>query len=221
MTLEQSDLERVVIRVSVGIGRNIEEAEEVLLRAKERKPESRRYNIEVYSGPGMPFPVEVQSDTVKSYLKLEQRLKIYGDDEGLKDLENLKHDPKTGLLNRVGYLVEVAKLRNKGLYRNRVIIFIDGDDMKKANSLLGYAGTDRYLEAMGSALKSQIRQIETPYNTTRNIDILLNRKNDSGGDEFIVDLSCDYSQAERIARRYVDAMYSAQLELGSSSVQMK
>jgi hypothetical protein len=216
-----SGLEGVVIKVSVGIGHSLAEAEDSLARAKQRKPEARYYNIEMYSGESIPDPEKMESRAVKSYLDIEQRLSEIGDSESLHNLEVLKYDSMTGLLNRMGYEVEVARLKNKGEYENRVIILIDGDNMKRTNAELGYEGTDRYLVAIGSALKSQVRSNREAGSDAgkkgrdsdtkaRNVDVLLNRKNDSGGDEFIVDIGCDYSNAEGIAMRYIDAMYAAQ-----------
>ncbi len=219
MSFSPSALEQVVIKVSIGIGRNIEEAEAGLAMAKQRKHEGRLYNIEHYSGKPLAHEVETSNKTVQSYLRLEDKLSQMDDKEGRDDLENLKQDPKTGLLNKVGYMVEVAKLRKESKYDNRLIILIDGDNMKQANTLLGYEVTDEYLEVMGRALKRQIRSIETPFNNVRNTDILLNRKNDSGGDEFIIDISCDHAHAELVAKRYVEAMYLAQLELNRKRMQ--
>jgi GGDEF domain-containing protein len=207
-------LEDVVIKVSVGIGRNMGEAEAALSRAKAKKKEGRYYNIETYEGMPLSCDAPYESQAVRSYLRLEQKLEEQGDIAGLCDLENLKYDLKTGLLNRMGYEVEVLKLKNRGAYTDRVIILIDGDDMKGANSRLGYEGTDRYLACIGSALKGQVRQRDDSDRKARNVDILINRKNDSGGDEFIVDIGCDVRFAEGIARRYVHAIYQEQAGLG-------
>ncbi|MBW2963973.1 diguanylate cyclase [Candidatus Woesearchaeota archaeon] len=207
-------LDDVVIKVSIGIGRNVAEAEEALGYAKRKKSEGKYYNIESYHGDPLPPPDMERTRVVESFLRLEQKLLLEGFDESLTDLNMLKYDPKTGLLNRTGYEVEVQKLRNRYAYDDRVIILIDGDDMKKANSTLGYDGTDRYLEAIGRALKGQVRQNVFSRDGVREPDVLVNRKNDSGGDEFIVDVQCPYNEARKIAMRCVDAMYAAQRELG-------
>jgi diguanylate cyclase (GGDEF)-like protein len=209
-----SGLEDVVIRVSIGIGRNLAEAEHSLSRAKQRKNTGLRYNIEVYHGESISVPEPEHNPVVESYLRLEQRLLSEGFQEEISDLENLKYDAKTGLLNRMGYEVEVRKLQRRQAYDERVIILVDGDNMKHANTTLGYEITDRYLEAIGRALKGQVRKEPVTSRGPREVDVLVNRKNDSGGDEFIIDLDCEYQHAESIARRYVDAMYDAQAALG-------
>jgi diguanylate cyclase (GGDEF)-like protein len=217
-------MERVAIKVSIGIGRNMAEAEQSLAVAKARKHEKRVYNIELYLGTPLVQEAHdaqhlgASNPAVRSYMRLEEKLGQQQDKAGLKDLQNLKYDPLTGLLNRMGYAVEVAKLKQEGRYHNRVIILIDGDNMKETNTRLGYRKTDQYLTMIGRALKRQVRQRDNTDKKARNVDILLNRKNDSGGDEFIIDLSCPYHHAEPIARRYVGAMYTAQVKLGSHKV---
>jgi GGDEF domain-containing protein len=213
MTHEQPNLESVIIKVSIGIGRNLAEAEQSIHVAKQRKDEHRYYNIELYQGRRIHEHHEEDNKAIRSYLRLEDKLRKQDDLEGLADLENLKIDPKTGLLNRTGYEIEVMKLRRAGEYHDRVIIFIDGDDMKRTNESLGYEETDRYLVSIGKALRGEIRTRNEPDKKARNVDVLLNRKNDSGGDEFIIDLHCDYAHAEHVARRYVRAIYRAQQEL--------
>jgi GGDEF domain-containing protein len=211
-------LDDVVIKVSVGIGRSMAEAEAALLVAKARKGEGRCCNIEQYEGFPLFSEEPFESPAVSSYLRLEGKMAKQRDLAALLDLESLKHDPKTGLLNRTGYGVEVSKLRGRGMYNDRVIILIDGDDMKDANSRMGYDETDRYLAAMGLALRDQVRTGVRADVASRGHDILINRKNDGGGDEFVVDLSCDYADAGKIAERYVCAMYSAQVRLNDEEV---
>ncbi|MBW2967272.1 diguanylate cyclase [Candidatus Woesearchaeota archaeon] len=205
----RSLLETVVIKVSIGIGHNVEEAELALREAKTRKGQD-FYNIVVYAGAPVAAEEVTSAPDVECYLRLEDRLQ--DDLSALMDLENLKYDPKTGLLNRVGYEVAVQKLKDRGQYGERVFMLIDGDDMKRANAALGYSTTDRYLEAIGNALRSEVRQSDET-GDARDVDILVNRKNGAGGDEFVVDIGCSYRNAPRIARRYVRAMYSAQMEL--------
>jgi GGDEF domain-containing protein len=210
-------LDDVMIKVSIGIGRNITEAEHSLAQAKQRKGDGNYYNIRVYGCKPLPAPEPEHNPVVDSFLRLEQRLLSEGFEDEISDLDSLKYDAKTGLLNRMGYEVEVRKLHHREAYADRVIILIDGDNMKHTNTLLGYEETDRYLEAIGRALKSQIRQAQSSKKgsseTDRETDVLVNRKNDSGGDEFIIDLGCDYCHAGNIAKRYVDAMYQAQAAL--------
>ncbi|MBW2997179.1 GGDEF domain-containing protein [Candidatus Woesearchaeota archaeon] len=215
----RQDLEGVVIKVSVGIGRNMAEAEYALFNAKQRKHECRQYNIVQYDGTEIICPpIDTGSDAVQSYLTIEQKLAEQNDKDGLEHLENLKHDPMTGLLNRTGYSVEVKRLTDQGRYNDRIIMILDGDDMKKANALLGYEKTDTYLVAIGKALKNELRQDKQ---APRPNDILLNRKNDSGGDEFVIDISCSCTQAENIARRYVDAVYNAQVGLSIDNAEQE
>ncbi|MBW2971449.1 diguanylate cyclase [Candidatus Woesearchaeota archaeon] len=206
-------IDGVLITLSVGIGRNILEAEQALLSAKRFKGDGRRYNIEVYAGEPLDCPCFQPSPAAEGYLRLESLLMELSDADGLEDLEMLKFDPKTGLLNRTGYETEVLRLRQRGGYGERCFILLDGDNMKQVNSSFGYGVTDSYLVAVGAALKGCVRQVHEDGSEVRDLDMLVNRKNDSGGDEFVIDVGCDYVHAEDIARRCIDSVYDAQARL--------
>lgn len=199
-----------MMKFSVGIGNNALEAEKNLKFAKERKNQGLDYNI-VQSYDNHSHVTTASNPVVDGYLFLEQRLS--DDKEGLEKLELLKVDPSTGLLNKVGYAIEVAKLKNAGLYTGRIIVFMDGDDLHTLNAQYGYGEVDKLIVASGQALKKVTRKDkESLDKKARNIDILNHRLNDSAGDEYLVDLACKPEYAEQVTKRFLDAMYQAQRE---------
>ncbi|MFH1064022.1 MAG: diguanylate cyclase [Candidatus Woesearchaeota archaeon] len=209
----KDSLEGVLITVSVGIGQNTSEAELALKVAKGKKSKRLTHNIVTYTGsPIKERPLE-HSDVVDSYLNLERMLKGQNNEEGLRNLEMMKLDPRTRLLNKLGYAVTRSKMISNGTYRNRIILFMDGDNMKDMNTQYGYSVTDRYITAMGRALARNLRQKNDPGTDTRDSDALGHRYNDSGGDEFIVDLSCPGEYSKNVAKRCIDVMYDAQRQL--------
>lgn len=204
-------LEGVVIRLSVGIGKNVLEAEEALRIAKRKKYQKKEYNIEMYSGKSIPNNTDTPNKVISAYLRLEKKLSNLKN--SLKDLEMLKIDHKTGLLNRFGYFVERDKLIKQKKYgKNRFIIFFDADSMHSLNNKYGYAFVDRYLTAIGKALNENIRNRDQK--DILNVgESLNNRRNDTAGDEFIIDISCKEKDVLNITRRYLTKCYEYQRKI--------
>ena len=204
-------LEGVVIRLSVGIGKNILEAEEALKIAKRKKHQKKEFNIEIYSGKPIPYTIELPNKVVSAYLRLENKLSNSKD--SLKDLEMLKRDHKTGLLNRFGYFVEKNKLIKQKKYgKHRHILFFDADSMHSLNNKYGYVFVDKYLTAIGKALNENIRNRDKK--DILNVgDPLNNRRNDTAGDEFIIDISCKEEEVLNITKRYLRKCYEYQRKI--------
>jgi len=204
-------LDGVIIRLSVGIGRNVLEAEEALKIAKKKKHQKKEFNIEIYSDKPISHTLEVPKKVVSAYLRLEKKLSNSKD--SLKDLEMLKRDHKTGLLNRFGYYVEKNKLIKQKKYgKNRFIIFFDADSMHSLNNKYGYIFVDKYLTAIGKALNKNIRNRDQK--DILNVgETLNNRRNDTAGDEFIIDIYCKEKDVLNITRRYLTKCYEYQRKI--------
>lgn len=207
--------EKILIKLSVGIGHNLLEAEEALKVAKKNKHKHKKFNIEIYAGPKLKYTDVIPSKIIEAYLRLEKRLSNSPKD--LIDLEILKRDPKTKLLNKLGYYIEKQKLENTKKYtpKNRYILLFDADSMHYLNRKFGYETVDKYLEAVGQALSENIRDSKDrkEKDMLKIKDLLNNRKNDAAGDEFIIDLSCDKKYLRHIAERYIINCYEYQKRL--------
>jgi hypothetical protein len=213
--------DKVVIRLSVGIGKNIEEAEEALLVAKTKKSKNNFFNIEIYNKKEKIEPKEEDyNKIIDSYLKLEDFLVNTNNCDKLKYLESFLYDSKTSLLNRVGYIIQIHKLKKENKYNNRVILFFDVDDMHLLNTKYGYTKVDEYLELIGKTLFNCIRkkrelQDQDFLNVIRNNPIP-HRRNDSAGDEFVIDLNCpdyDFNIAKKVTIKYLTEIYKNQEEI--------
>lgn len=207
--------EKILIKLSVGIGHNLLEAEEALKVAKKNKHKHKKFNIEIYAGPKLKYTDVIPSEIIEAYLRLEKRLSNSPKD--LIDLEILKRDPKTKLLNKLGYYIEKQKLENTKKYtpKNRYILLFDADSMHFLNKKYGYETVDRYLETVGKALSENIRDSKDrkEKDMLKIKDLLNNRKNDAAGDEFIIDLFCDKKYLRQIAERYITNCYEYQKRL--------
>lgn len=207
--------EKILIKLSVGIGHNLLEAEEALKVAKKNKHKHKKFNIEIYAGPKLKYTDVIPSEIIDAYLRLEKRLSNSPKD--LIDLEILKRDPKTKLLNKLGYYIEKQKLENTKKYnhKNRYILLFDADSMHFLNKKYGYETVDKYLEAVGQALSENIRDSKDrkEKDMLKIKDLLNNRKNDAAGDEFIIDLFCDKKYLRQIAERYITNCYEYQKRL--------
>lgn len=207
--------EKILIKLSVGIGHNLLEAEEALKVAKKNKHKHKKFNIEIYTGPKLKYTDVIPSEIIEAYLRLEKRLS--NSPKGLIDLEILKRDPKTKLLNKLGYYIEKQKLENTKKYnfKNRYILLFDADSMHFLNKKYGYETVDKYLEAVGKALSENIRYSKDrkEKDMLKIKDLLNNRKNDAAGDEFIIDLFCDKKYLKQIAERYITNCYEYQKRL--------
>lgn len=204
-------LEGVVIRISVGIGRNLKEAEEALKIAKKNKKLKKEFNIERYSGKPIKESKDISKKSINAYLRLEKELSK--SKSLLADLETLKVDPKTGLLNRFGYFVEKNKLIKQKKYgKNRFIIFFDADSMHYLNNKYGYSFVDKYLDSIGRALNDNVRKRDRK-DILNVSEALYNRKHDTAGDEFIVDISCKEKDLLNITKRYLTRCYEYQKKI--------
>lgn len=209
------DDEGILIRFSVGIGYTISDAEKAVLLAKNSKNKNHLYNIRTLEENKIRTKLDTKLPIVKSYYKLQSYLEK-NNPNLLSDLDNFKYDKKTGLLNRVGYIIELNK---SYISKKRCVIFLDADYMHEINEKHGYKFVDKYLNESAKELQKNIRQ----KHIKKRVDILFyindvffHRKNDSAEDEFVIDL--DYNQenldfAKKIAKRYLENIYSAQKRL--------
>ncbi|MFA5746238.1 MAG: diguanylate cyclase [archaeon] len=203
----------IIIKLSAGIGRNLREAEETLKIAKTKKYR-KTYNIELYSGPRLKSTVKnLPKEVINSYKRLE--IELSKSKSAISDLEVLKRDPKTGLLNKTGYLIEKEKLKSHNKYNSRFVILFDCDSMHRLNQRYGYCFVDKYLTLIGNTLNNCTRKDN--HRKEKDIiitqDPLMHRKNDSAGDEFIIDISCKEKDIKNVAKRYLAEIYNAQKKL--------
>jgi GGDEF domain-containing protein len=218
----------ILLKFSVGIGNNIASAEEALMLAKKNKNKNNLYNI--YVNDSNRKDIDNKNNNMKSLEKSYSKLKKFilkNNPSLVKDLDVFKYDQKTGLLNRIGYFIELEQLKLKK--SNRLILFFDADDMHDVNEKYFYEKyfydfVDKYLIEIGKTLNKNIRCYKKDCKKKRGFDILgynskntiFHRKNDSAGDEFIVNIEYnkkDCDLAKKIAKRYLDNIYLAQKEL--------
>ncbi|MFA5746237.1 MAG: diguanylate cyclase [archaeon] len=213
--MTKANLKGVLIKLSVGIGKNILEAEQALKIAKSKKHQGKEYNIEIYSGPSLKYKNYLSKKWEDAYLRIEKTLSNFSN--AVLDLEILKKDPKTGLLNRFGYYIEKKKLIDNHKYspKDRFIILFDGDSMHNLNKIYSYSIVDKYLETIGKALLKSIRNSKDrkDKDILKIKDLLNTRKNDATGDEFIIDLNCPKDQLLPITKRYLTNCYEYQKKL--------
>ncbi|NLA34428.1 MAG: diguanylate cyclase [Actinobacteria bacterium] len=103
------------------------------------------------------------------------------------------HDPLTGLKNRSELVADIAHAiatRRDGVS----IVFIDLDDFKLVNDLMGHAAGDELLRAVGARLREAVRSVDVVYRYA--------------GDEFVVLLhdTQRISDTERAAQRIHQAL---------------
>lgn len=188
----------------------MQEAEQALKIAKKNKKLKKEFNIEIYSGKPLKKSKNIYKKSINAYLRLEKKLSKYP--KLLSDLETLKIDPKTGLLNRFGYFVERNKLIKQKKYgKDRFIIFFDADSMHYLNKKYGYFIVDKYLDSIGKALNNSIRRKDKDILNVS--EALYNRKHDTAGDEFIIDISCKEKDLLPIAKRYITNCYEYQRKI--------
>ena len=106
------------------------------------------------------------------------------------------HDPLTGLANRalLRDRVEHAVRRASRHGESVALLFVDLDDFKRINDLLGHAAGDIALRTVASRLRTALRDMDTPARL--------------GGDEFaaLLEGEIDGAVAALVARRVIDAV---------------
>lgn len=227
-----------VITFSCGIGQSYREAEAAVSTAKKIKstrpvPQRGLYNVVVYEGPPIKDGQNKLSNAqaYQRILRLAQR--HYESEEDLTAAYSLGTDPRTGLLNKMGYETRRLELERMGITDGYYILF-DGDNMKKTNDTKGHEYVDGLLENAGSAIVKYTRsgverrvpdQQAPEHKNLRtrdrrpssNQDIVAHRVNSDGGDEFLVflpigDIPITKIDAENLAVRLYNRMYSSQFD---------
>jgi diguanylate cyclase (GGDEF)-like protein len=104
------------------------------------------------------------------------------------------HDPLTGLANRALLEQKVAEALTQSDEETKVaVLFLDLDDFKVVNDLLGHQAGDELLTSVSRRIGAAIRPVDIAARL--------------GGDEFAVLVHCiDANDGERVARRLVDAL---------------
>ena len=104
------------------------------------------------------------------------------------------HDPLTGLANRALLEQKVAEaLTNPEQETKIAVLFLDLDDFKVVNDLLGHQAGDELLTSVSRRIGAAIRPVDIAARL--------------GGDEFAVLVHCiDANDGERVARRLVEAL---------------
>lgn len=111
------------------------------------------------------------------------------------------HDDLTGLVNRVGFLDAIERLRHRALFdgSEHQLLYIDLDRFKHVNDTAGHAAGDAMLKLVSKALRE----------TVRSGDIVARL----GGDEFAVILpSCPQSYARLASHAIVEQIGSIELD---------
>jgi len=117
------------------------------------------------------------------------------------------HDPLTGVFNRRRFQAELARriylARRTG--RSGAVLFIDLDNFKAVNDLLGHQAGDQLLQELAALMRSRLRRGE-----------ILARL---GGDEFgVVLFPADADQARAVAGRLLEAIRERTSLLGGGRV---
>ena len=203
-----------IIKLSCGIGRSFEEAARAITEAKKEKGKN-EFNIKTYQGTRLRSKIpESFKERVQEYFKLAKGLT----EEQKNILENFSlRDPVTGLLNKMGFVLELEKLKQKGITDGYYLLF-DMDDLHEWNSKLGYTEVDRYIEIIGKAIKTNIRHEKLTDTKERVADVVGHRLNESAGDEFLVFVPSEHNEKniERLkllAVRLLEKIYEKQIEM--------
>lgn len=221
------------ITYSVGIGKTFPEATRALFTAKERKATAAPLdNIVVYQGTPLPDS-PLTSSNAQSFLRVRSALESAKISEPiLQDHDALLRDPRTALLNKLGY--EVALLDFPNGPAERAYVLFDGNNMHGHNEQYGFDIVTGQLDIAGRSIgafinslriKPDRRRSEDPHYISERrhdshdrrahpliTDALAHRVNGDGGDEFLVVLAgADVNIAQSVAKRALTAMYKAQL----------
>ena len=225
---QDSNIDDAIIKYSVGIGSSFEEAAAALAKAKVNK--GRLDNIVQYSGEKIEDKDFSKNSNAMGYKRI---LKFLHEKEAgielLEDHAALAHDPKTGLLNKLGYDTARLELIDKGMDEGYFIL-LDGDFLHDHNEEKGYSVTDQYIAATGAAINAMIdstrnrldkrtgdrvRLGRRKENSREDIIGMGHRLNDSGGDEFLIYLPITHSPsnqkiAQMVAQRVLNHVYDSQ-----------
>ncbi|MEM4152809.1 MAG: diguanylate cyclase [Candidatus Pacearchaeota archaeon] len=203
-----------IIKVSCGIGRSFEESARAVAEAKKEKGKT-EFNIKIYQGPRLRSKLpESFKQRVQEYHKLARGLT----EEQKRILKNFSlRDPLTGLLNKMGFVIELEKLRQKGITEGYYILF-DIDDLHYWNSKLGYAEVDKYIEIIGQTIQNNIRHEKLIDSKEKITDVVGHRLNESAGDEFLIFVPAEHNEKnlEKIklmATRLLEKIYEKQIEM--------
>ena len=225
-----------IITFSAGIGRSFEEADSALRQAKARREnldrEGLKYNTVLYQGEPLHDPKN--QSNAEPYMRILRFLQENGaGDDVLKAAEELTFDPRTGLLNKLGY--ETRRLQMEDIKGQGYYLIFDGNNMKRLNDNYGQSLVDRLIENSGRALveftrssadrrasskipdKDQRKSIEDRRQNFYQEDIIALRVNGDCGDEFLVFVPIPHTPenteiVQRMARRIQDGMYLKQLD---------
>lgn len=134
--------------------------------------------------------------------RLGARLEAERLERSVRDLKTMgnqlrhraNHDPLTGLANRALLEQKVAEALGERAQQTKVaVLFLDLDDFKIVNDLLGHQAGDELLVSVARRIGAAIRPVD--------IGARL------GGDEFAVLVRCiDASDGERVARRLIESL---------------
>jgi len=230
MSAEQVDgkvtnLNDIVI-FSIGIGGSFEEAAEALREAKQGDKSSLT-NIVIYSGEQIPSAYNTLDSNAQSYLAVRRFLEKNNVDAAtLEALASLGKDPKTGLLNGLGFNIANALLQERGITQGHYIL-LDGNDMHGHNEAKGYSNVDDYLIATGQAIMDSTRSGLDRRDDERKApgrresdaqDIVAHRLHDSAGDEFLVYVPLQHSHenmemVKKITHRMLTRIYELEREV--------
>ena len=147
------------------------------------------------------------SNGIGGYINMEYQRTL------LKQMDEMyRHDPLTGLLNRMGFLNEFKRICQKGTYGNSeiTIIMSDLDGLKYINDHFGHAEGDNAIEKVAKALFSAVPENSlstrfggdevfsvifgecNPKEIITNIDTFLKNYNEMSGRPYKVETSCGY-----------------------------
>ena len=231
-----------IITFSAGIGRSFEEADAALRQAKARRrnldEEGLKYNTVLYQGE--PLHDSENQSNAEPYMRILRFLQENGAGyDVLKAAKEITLDPRTGLLNRVGFETRLLQMGELDSRQGYYLLF-DGNNMKRLNDTYGQSLVDRLIENSGRALveftrssadrrasskipgKDQRKSIEDRRQNFYQEDIIALRVNGDCGDEFLVFVPMPHTAenteiVQRMARRIQDGMYLKQLDFYNAS----
>ena len=159
-----------IINFSCGIGRSFGEADLALKEAKLHKELGDGQRIVVYSGDAQP-DVKIESGA-RDYLEALEFIKRNDTTGEITQKQiGLTLEPRTGLLNKLGYEVKLLELEALGITQGYYVLF-DGDGMKDLNDKIGRTYVDNLIAQAGQGLKASIRTGLDRRHSQENVDYL-------------------------------------------------